>query len=414
MFIEDIIRKTSSISFFSFTNPSVVYTRNLIGRELQMLDSMCEQLDRGTQLTEKQALVILRILKKCKDELRPEIPNIDDVLDNPTWKSPFRILSTDRKIGIDKKETPIISNQEKCIYVKFPFDQEIVETFRKRNPTVNDIHRGSWNNDSGRWEFSLTEKNLLWLGDYLKNFNFEIEEEFTDLYDAADQVRSSIEDHLPMLTLVDDKYKIVNLPAAIDEITTTNLTEALFFARSHGVTSWDDVIDKKITQEVNLHTKQILESTIRNRPWINSEEVSIGEFATDLLNYSNKILIVIPGGSEYKLTKKWVEFANNIGIESKNMSVMFRLPNDQSEFNQFVKESELNNPVDEDTKIVFVNTKITKPLVKSNISFDAVINLGYYNYMHFTMETVVENAPILVYYNIKEPAKTRKWLPQEL
>lgn len=413
MFIEDIIRKTSSISFFSFTNPSVVYTRNLIGRELQMLDSMCEQLDRGTNLTEKQALVVLRILKKCKDELRPEIPNIDDILDNPTWKAPFRILSTDRKVKIDFRETSI-NNHEKCICVEFPYEQEIVETFRKRNPTVNDVHRGVWNNITKRWEFSLTEKNLLWLGDYLKNFNFDVEEEFTNLYDAADQVRSNIEDHLPMLSLVDNKYKIVNFPVTIDEITTSNLTEALFFARNHGVTFWDDSIDKKISQEVNPYTKKILESTIRNRPWINSEEVSISEFATDLFNYSNKILIVIPGGSEYNLTKKWVEFANRNGIESKHMSVMFRLPNDRSEFNQYVKESELNNPVDENTKIVFVNTKITKPLVKSNITFDAVINLGYYNYMHFTMETVVENAPILVYYNIKEPAKTKKWQPQEL
>lgn len=411
MVIEDLIRKTSNYNFFNF-GASVSYTKNLDTKELQMLDSLCEQLDRGNNLTEKQAIVALRLLRKCKDELRPEIPKIDDILENPTWKNPFRVLSTAKRFGIDRREkSPGV--YEKYVYVEFPYNNEIVETFRKRNSTVHDLHRGTWNSDTKKWEFSLSETSILWLGDYLNDCGFSTDEEFADLYSSADQVRNNIEHYLPMVTHTDNKFNIVNLPFEIESFEPTNLTEALFLARNYGVTCWDDSVEPFI-HEVNPFTRKILESNIKNRPWFNSEEIGISEFATDLLTFSDKILIVIPGGSELQLTRKWVNFANSLGIKNSEMSVMFRLPNNQADFNQYVKDEELNNPVDDSIKIVFVNTKITKPVVKSNIKFDVVINLGYYNYMHYTMETLVENAPILVYYNIKEPAKTRKWLPQEL
>jgi hypothetical protein len=75
----------------------------------------------------------------------------------------------------------------------------------------------------------------------------------------------------------------------------------------------------------------------------------------------------------------------------------------------------LNNPVDENTKVVFVSTKITKPLVKSGVKFKTVINLGYYNYLHFTMSAAVDNAQNLVYYSMKQPNNYKnKWQQHEL
>jgi hypothetical protein len=81
---------------------------------------------------------------------------------------------------------------------------------------------------------------------------------------------------------------------------------------------------------------------------------------------------------------------------------------------QFVKTENLNGPVTDSTKMVFVSTKITKPLVKSGVKFNTVINLGYYNYMHFTMSTIVDNARNLVYYSTKAPTIQKRWQPHEL
>ena len=134
----------------------------------------------------------------------------------------------------------------------------------------------------------------------------------------------------------------------------------------------------------------------------------------DLLNYGGPAMVIVPGGSELEVVKQWSDFAHSLEISNEQMSVMFRLPNEQAEFNKYVKTAELNNPVDEKTRLVFVSTKITKPLIKAGIRFNTVINLGYYNYMHFSMSTVVDNARNLVYYSMKTPAKNTRWQPHVL
>ena len=160
-------------------------------------------------------------------------------------------------------------------------------------------------------------------------------------------------------------------------------------------------------------TRGVLRST-NDRPWFNNTEVSIDKF-TDLVKYSSPTLIIIPGGSELDSIIKWTEFVLSIGITQEEISVMFRLPNEQATFNSYVKQMNLNNPVDENTKVVFVSTKVTKPLVKSGVKFKTVINLGYYNYLHFTMSAAVDNAQNLVYYSMKQPNNYKnKWQQREL
>jgi hypothetical protein len=58
---------------------------------------------------------------------------------------------------------------------------------------------------------------------------------------------------------------------------------------------------------------------------------------------------------------------------------MFRLPNQGAkniEFNQRVTEDRTNNPIDENTKIVYINHKrVPKPLIKSSWQPRAVLTL---------------------------------------
>lgn len=216
-----------------------------------------------------------------------------------------------------------------------------------------------------------------------------------------------------MLIQHNNTIEFKNTHKNIPQLQTSNLVETLFLAREYGVTVWDDNIDNRINTEIHPVTKTILSTTSNNYHWVNSSLHGI-ETLGDLINYGGPALVIIPGGSELALIKSWVEFALQSNIDVSKLSVMFRLPNEQAEFNQYVKEIGLNNPVSENTKLVFVSTKITKPLIKSGIKFNTVINLGYYSYMHFSMSTVVDNARNLVYYSMKQPTKQNKWLPREL
>lgn len=410
MHIEDLIHFATGSGPYLFKNAGLVTDRH----DLEVLTSMGDQLlYNNNQLTEKQGQLALKLLNKYRIELRPYVSTLDVDLDNPKWKSPFRVLPKHKKISIAEHNQPARFYNGQCILIEFPYDDNIVNTFRNYNSEIHELHKGHWDAGLKQWVFGFTEKNIEWLGDMLLTRDFHADDKFLSLYQEIKNVIPNMESYIPMITATDMGYALVNAHRTIPNIETDNLAEALFLAREYGITTWDEEIDSRIKQQLHPVTKTILSVGNKKHPWVDSNAHSVDVFK-DLLEYGGPALVIIPGGSELEMIAVWTEFAIRMGIQTEHMSVMFRLPNEQAEFNQFVKTAKLNNPVDENTRLVFVSTKITKPLIKAGIKFNTVVNLGYYNYMHFTMSTVVDNARNLVYYSMKAPTKNNKWQPREL
>jgi hypothetical protein len=116
-------------------------------------------------------------------------------------------------------------------------------------------------------------------------------------------------------------------------------------------------------------------------------------------------LFIIPGGNEFDKFNIAYNFLKTEGFENKDMSVMFRLDSkiDQN-FNNFVKKNELNSPLGENTKIVFISSKMPKPVLKSNIKFHSVINMGY-DAVHYSIRDFMKNHENLIVYSEKPSLK---------
>ena len=409
MYIEELLQFAAGSGQYLFVRTPII-----TGHDLTIMTSISEQIAYGTNsLTEKQATLVVKILSKYRIELRPHVSDLDAVLDHPKWKHPFRVIPQYKRIAIVNVDEFNGLPHKKIICLAFPYDTEIVETFRSRNQNLHNLHKGVWDGDRKQWTFGLTELNVEWLGTYLLNRGFKADDEFISLFNTVSESLLDLENQLPMLVHSDAGFQLKNTHKNIPQPETADLAEALFWAREYGITVWDDELAGRLNSEVSAVTKSILSANSKKPLWVNSTATSITEF-TDLLNHGGPAMVIVPGGTELPLVKQWTDFALQLGIDVSQISVMFRLPNEQSEFNQYVKTAGLNNPVDERTRLVFVSTKITKPLIKAGIRFNTVINLGYYNYMHFSMSTVVDNARNLVYYSMKEPSILKKWQPQEL
>jgi hypothetical protein len=410
MYIEDLIQFATGSGPYLFKSSVSISDP----RDFNVLSSMGDQLlYNDNQLTEKQGLLAVRLLNKYRNELRPFVATLDADLDTPRWKNSFRVLPKYKtvKIGIHNQAAKL--HNGKCILVEFPYDNNLVEAFRTRNTGLHELHKGSWDANIKKWVFALTETNVEWLGRTLLANEFQPDAEFSELYQKVVDTLADLESHIPMIVASGDSYLLKNTHKSVPAIETDNLTEVLFLAREYGITTWDNEVETQIDNRLHPVTKTILSISDKKHPWVDSNMHPIDVFK-DLIQYGGPALVIVPGGSELELLDTWVKFAERQNIESKQLSVMFRLPNEQSAFNEYVRLAGLNNPVDENTRIVFVSTKITKPLIKSGVKFNTVINLGYYNYMHFTMSTVVDNARNLVYYSMKAPTKNNKWQPQEL
>lgn len=411
MYIEDLINKVAIEGMFSISNYRMTGFANT--NDYQIISNMSDQIQLGNALTEKQSHLALRILRNHKNTLSHSIPEILDSLDDPKWKHPFRSISLAKQITIETHAPKSSYSGTQCIFVRFPYTHDLVEGMRQRNQEVHDLHRGQWDYQMKTWIFNLTEKNIAYLGDLLVPLDFQMDEQFSEYYSEICKIREEIDQHIPLLTFENGKFVIKNAHRSISQPDSDDLIAALFKAKHQGISTWDDNIQEMIDKHENKLTISLLTASRKKTLWIDSETNKIDQF-NELLAHGGRIMIVVPGGSELSLTKKWVNFAVSQGIDYANISVMFRLPNEKAEFNQYVKEAGLNNPVSEDTKIVFVSTKITKPIIKSGVKFNTAINLGYYNHMHYSMNVMLENISNFVYYSMKAPVENKRWQPQEL
>ena len=243
MYIEELIQFVTSTGQHMFNR---FPTSSLGLNDYRILESIASRLYYNQDLlTEKQATLIIKLLKKNRDVIRPFVPTIDDHIDNPQWQHPFRIIPSTKKISVTE-------GSEACINLEFPFDQEVVETFRKRNQEVHPIHQGAWNNSNKCWRFNLTETNIEWLGSFLLPKGFEAEPRFSDLLAEVTGVVNSIEQHLPMLVQTSTGFELRNAHPKIPQPETTDLVEALFWARDYGINSWDDTIDDALSLKYAL------------------------------------------------------------------------------------------------------------------------------------------------------------------
>jgi hypothetical protein len=363
-----------------------------------MVDSLYDQLIRGIGFTEKQSNLAVRILKRYSPSLTV-ITQIDvsSNLENPTFRMTIRKLN-------DAKKISIVSNDQftRAIKVEFPFDQVKIEHIRKHR---SELDFAQWTPEEKAWMFSLTERNLQFIAGMSYTDSFEVDDEFDDFRNQIASVVGTMEIHVPMLTINNGHFEYVNASPYVPALQSTNSVSALFEARRAGISTWDDRVTEFLNQtNIDPVVKNFLLSD-QSKPFeIDSEKEPV-QCLTDLVKYMQPCLVIVPGGMELAKTKKIYDFLKSQGYQDDEISVLFRLSSGQGkEFNDFVKENNLNSPITEKTKFVFVSIKLPKPVVKSKMNFQSVISLGRSN-VHYTIREFFKNRQNLIYYCEKSTQK---------
>jgi hypothetical protein len=383
MNIEDLV-----ISLLLSRIPLNQWDQNLIA-------SFYDQVSRGSGFTEKQSALAVKTVKRHSAALSTFLQkDILLYLENPSYRLPIRKISNAKRLTVI--DHPV---HKKAVTAVFPYNEAYITQIRKNK---NELGTAVWDKDEKYWIFSLSENAIQFLMDFAEQENFEVDEEFQNYVQQSREVIANMENFIPMLTIAKKTPKLVNCSKFVPPLESTEILESVFEARQKGIFTWDDTISNFLeSDEVNPVTRNFLKSDPGEKLLVDNEIHGISDL-TDIIKNMSPCLFVIPGGSEHENLMMSYEFLKSIGITNHEMSVMFRLPSDTHElFNNFVKNMELNSPISEQTKIVFVSSKLPKPVLKSKIKFHSVINLGYSN-VHYTMKDFVGNHENLVFYSKKK------------
>ena len=362
-----------------------------------IIDSFTNQIISGIGFTEKQSALAIKIINRYSEQLSEETgKDVRVFLENPQYKYKIRKIVTNRSIVIVDNKT---------IEARFPYDEHFVAEIRKhktQNPNLGEI---MWDRERTAWVFPLVEDNLRFLCDLCSDTTFEYDEQFAQYANEISHIIQNIEQYVPTLAIDDGELKILNSPKNMPKIDTTDIVEAALQARKFGVASWSDDIDHYLNSDlVNPRIREFLTTSDGASFALSTSETDVQCLKT-ILKTMGPSLFIVPGGVELEKLERAYNILKGTGVEDKNMSVLFRLPTETGRnFNDFVKNQGINGPINDETKVVFVSGKLPKPLIKSGIKFNSIINLGFDN-AHYTLKTFVKNHSNLVYFDVNKPRK---------
>jgi len=331
---------------------------------------------------------------------------VSNHLANPVFKLPLRVLKVIKKISIIER-----NDFGRAIKVEFPYSEERVKFIRENKDRLN---YAQWDQELKAWVFSLDEASIVFLLDFVGNESFEFDEEFLTYATQSREIIKNMEQHVPMMILENNQPKLVNVPKNVPELINTDTLAAVFEARRAGVLTWSDEVDQKLEDAgISEEVKSFLTSDYNKKTLINSQ-TSIVDCLGPIVKYMSPCLFVIPGGSELEKLVMSYEFLSRQNIPNQEMSVMFRLPSmEGGDFNNFVKNHELNSPITDETKIVFIGTKLPKSILKSKIKFNSVINLGQHSAHHTIQEFLANHENVVVFTELSNTRDKAIWLLRE-
>ena len=360
----------------------------------KLVYSFTDQISRGLGFTEKQGNVALRIVKTYSNQLTIALgKDIQTFLKNPTYRLPFRQINSTKKISIHEH------NQfGKIIKVEFPYNETYVNIIRKNR---EQLEYAQWSPEEKAWNFALTENSIQVLSGLFFNEQFELDEIFQNYLEQVTSIKEHMEEFIPMLAIENGRPVFKNITRNLPKLEATDTIQALFEARQKGVTTWsNEIFDQFDSLGIDPIVKSFLDSDPGVQFHINSEKDPISCLST-FIKYLGPTLFVIPGGNELTKLRVAYNFLKSLGIENYDMSVMFRLGAEiDRNFNNFVKENDLNSPLGENTKIVFISSKMPKPVLKSNIRFHSIINMGF-EAPHYSIRDFMQNHENLIVYSEK-------------
>lgn len=395
MFIEDLINRLANGGSFIFYDPI-----NLLPTDRQIVNSLSNQICQGNGFTEKQSVFSVKICKKYTRVLSVAFnKDVSPFIDNPEFKLPFRTLSTQKSIRIEKIE----NTNKRIIRLNFPYDEVLIDAikaYKKIQSHNNHSYTGiTWNGDTKSWDFDLREEHISWIGTNALPLGFIADDDFLDFLKQVKNIQNNLENYVPMVVFEDGIFKYKNISNKIPQPASTDVIDVLIDAKKHGITTWSEDIDLAISQ-LNLSenfVKFLSSPTFE----ISRDNINLSEII-NIATYNMPCLIVVPGGSELKHMTVCMNVLKKYGIQEEDVSVLFRLDNTTGKScNDYVRDTKINNPLTEKTKVIFISGKVPKPLVESKINFISVLNLGISG-VHYTLSNYLRNHHFVINYTIKE------------
>lgn len=366
----------------------------LESKDSNIITSIARQVFKGTALTDRQLSLMQTKLKTYEEQFTILGHEFDNALGN--LRQPLRNIDRSKYIKVvefvdcvgQDKVFESYKSDYKWIKIRFPFSKKLITLLEglSTNPKTYYHEKGSHEHS-----YALTESNIVKIYENFKDKEFDIDSVLVSAYNEIKKIEEQKD--LYLTGFFDNQLKNLNKDAkelALKEIgpcTKDNIIQYVDRKLRYGI----DYIPENISS--SLDKKYIVnrsECEVLAAP----SKITLETLLMDIHELDRyPLLVVLSSKAETELYQCY-QFFRDI-ISSEQQSVLFR-EEGETEFNNLVKQYKLNNWVDKNTKVVYINiNKLPKVLFKSNfnpiaaIAFESRMNRNVDNYILSNCDLIV-------------------------
>ncbi len=379
-------------------------TFSIESSDYNLVTSLARQTVKGIAYTDRQCELAKQKIIYYKAQYENNGYNINIAIEN--LRMPLREVDRSRWVKIVDSPDNILERQQTdgpWIAVRFIFQKKLIgciETIKRR------LGEGIYDKQNKIHYFPFTEKTAYEIiSQFNETNNFEVENQLKEYYGKLLNMKSNKENYLPGIY----SLKLRNLHeksfdyalSSIGEPDIDNLCRYYDQKDRFGLDYFDDEDLRKSLRPLTPLTQKVVNRT-KTQIQINPKEYTIENIAETVLElYRFPLLVVL---TEQNCHSELVQFhkAFNGIIPNESCSVLFRLDNDPEgmEFNQYIKHNNLNNLVDNTTKIVYIsNNKIPKPMLKSDWFPSAAITTTTSRSPRAKTDSYLEGMDLVIHYD---------------
>ena len=361
-----------------------------------IINSIARQVFKGTALTDRQYNLMKEKLSKYKEQFEEqEVIGFDLALSK--LRNPLRSIDRSKYIKIVNTDDVNIayetfSKELNWIKIRFPFNKKTIVildrlAFKHKKHYIH--HRGSHEHF-----FVLNERTTYDIVKAFKDKSFDIDKEILEHYKKIDVIKRLPEENLSCI--IDGKL----FNTSEDLKNKLNLEKLIDRKRRHGIVSFENKKGCGLKSEIIYRdTSEVL---------VKPSQYNLQNVAEVIYNLDRFPLLVIldEQNCEEQIFEIWQEFKNI--VSSSQQSVLFRQEG-ISEFNKFVKNKKLNNWVDKNTKIVYINSnKLPKVLI--NAEWKPITSLDFSGgFVNRFIDTYIKDKCDLILHREEELSHIRKY-----
>jgi hypothetical protein len=330
--------------------------------------SIARQTFKGTALTDRQYALMQEKLKTYKDQFTALEYNFD--LAVQSLRQPLRHIDRDKYIILvdtaDVYDTPYESSKQqwKWIKIRFPFSKKMIVKIQSLTSNGKEYYHKKGSHEH---YFKFNEKNTYKVVTEFKNHNFNISDEILDFYKKIENLLKEKDSYVPRIS----NLELINVNETAKELAEKeigkldkhSLIKYIDRRSRYGIVEFDETsLTGNLAQTIALRKEQQI--------WFKPNEFRLNDVLGALEELNRyPIVVVLDQNKEYEQLRDIYNFYRTF-LPDEQQSVMFRLDSSTgSDFNEFVKNNNLNNWVDKNTKVVYINNnKLSKVLFRADWS----------------------------------------------